>query len=59
MWCGQSFLLAFYIIKFLITFCVIVAMNANIERLRAGNIDAVLGFVSRDAAYFVCLEVAL
>lgn len=37
----QSFLLAFYIIKFLITFCIIVAMNANIERLRAGNVDAV------------------
>ena len=27
----QSFLLAFYVIKFLITFCIIVAMNANIE----------------------------
>jgi hypothetical protein len=36
----QSFLLVFYIVKFLITFCIIVAMNANIERLRAGTIDA-------------------
>lgn len=35
----QGFLLAFYVVKFLITFCIIVAMNANIERLRAGNLD--------------------
>eukprot|EP00286_Rhodomonas_abbreviata_P021093 CAMPEP_0181303940 /NCGR_PEP_ID=MMETSP1101-20121128/8854_1 /TAXON_ID=46948 /ORGANISM="Rhodomonas abbreviata, Strain Caron Lab Isolate" /LENGTH=448 /DNA_ID=CAMNT_0023409603 /DNA_START=202 /DNA_END=1545 /DNA_ORIENTATION=- len=35
----QGFLLAFYVVKFLITFCIIVAMNANIERLRVGNLD--------------------
>ena len=35
----QSFLLAFYVAKFLIIFCIIVALNSNIERLRAGSID--------------------
>jgi hypothetical protein len=35
----QGYLLSFYVIKFLITFCIIVAMNANIERLRSGNLD--------------------
>jgi len=31
--------LAFYVVKFLITFCILVAMNANIERLRSGTLD--------------------
>uniref|UniRef100_A0A7S0ECM6 GPR180/TMEM145 transmembrane domain-containing protein n=1 Tax=Hanusia phi TaxID=3032 RepID=A0A7S0ECM6_9CRYP len=35
----QSFLLAFYVVKFLITFCIIVALNANLERLRAGTLE--------------------
>ena len=35
----QSFLLAFYVAKFLIIFCIIVALNSNLERLRAGSID--------------------
>jgi hypothetical protein len=40
----QSFQLAFYIIKFLITFCIIVAINTNIERLRAGTIETARPF---------------
>lgn len=35
----QGYLLSFYVIKFLITFCIVVAMNANIERLRSGGLD--------------------
>ena len=31
--------LAFYVIWFLITFCILVALNANIERIRSGTLD--------------------
>ncbi len=41
-WCGKASphspaQLSFYVVKFLLTFCIIVAINANIERLRAGD----------------------
>jgi len=36
--CG-AYLLSFHVVKFLITFGIIVAMNANVERLRAQTLD--------------------
>lgn len=35
----QGYLLSFWVVKFMITFAIIVAINANIERLRHGGLD--------------------